>query len=131
MIEINQKAKSLNENENLWVFFYELNTCNSFALLTEIFINRSFEGEKLSDNITCNPYSKRKLDKVKCGLIQSDDTNDKKGNLVYLVNILPQSLIYFNLGSINEEDEKKYKKVLFLNILIKMKKIKRRNKECY
>ena len=68
---------------------------------------------KLSDNITCNPYSKRKLDKVKCGLIQSDDTNDKKGNLVYLVNILPQSLIYFNLGSINEEDEKKYKKALF------------------
>ena len=45
MIEINQKAKSLNENENLWVFFYELNTCNSFALLTEIFINCSFEGE--------------------------------------------------------------------------------------
>ena len=53
------------------------------------------------------------MDKVKCGLIQSDDTNDKKGNLVYLVNILPQSLIYFNLGSINEEDEKKYKKELF------------------
>jgi len=98
MIEINQKAKSLNENENLWVFFDELNTCNSFALLTEIFINGSFEGEKLSDNIriigACNPYRKRKEDKVKCGLIQSDDTNDKKVDLVYLVNTSIFNVLY-------------------------------------
>ena len=34
MTNINQKAKNL--NEEIWVFFDDLNTYNSFALLTEI-----------------------------------------------------------------------------------------------
>ena len=109
MTKINQKAKDL--KENLWVFFDELNTCDSFALLTEIFINRSFEGEKLSNNIriigACNPYRKREKVKIKCGLSHPDDNKD---DLVYLVKLLPQSLMYyiFNFGSINEDDERKY-----------------------
>jgi hypothetical protein len=38
----------------------------------------------------------------------------KKVDLVYLVIILPQSLMYFNFGSINEGDEKKYiKSIIF------------------
>ena len=109
MTKINQKAKDL--KKNLWVFFDELNTCDSFALLTEIFINRSFEGEKLSNNIriigACNPYRKREKVKIKCGLSHPDDNKD---DLVYLVKLLPQSLMYyiFNFGSINEDDERKY-----------------------
>ena len=109
---INNKAKNL--KENLWIFFDEINTCNSFALLTEIFINRSFESEKLCDNIriigACNPYRIRKKDKIICGLSYPDDFNDNKKDYVYLVNMLPQSLMYFifNFGSINDEDEKKY-----------------------
>ena len=109
MSEINEKAKGL--KENLWVFFDELNTCDSFALLTEIFINRSFEGEKLSSNIriigACNPYRKREKGKIKCGLSHPDDKND---DYVYLVNLLPQSLMYyiFNFGSLNNDDESKY-----------------------
>ena len=109
MTKINQKAKDL--KKNLWVFFDELNTCDSFALLTEIFINRSFEGEKLSNNIriigACNPYRKRGKVKIKCGLSHPDDNKD---DLVYLVKLLPQSLMYyiFNFGSINEDDERKY-----------------------
>ena len=41
---INKKAEEL-KNKDLWVFFDELNTCDSLALLNEIFINHSFDGE--------------------------------------------------------------------------------------
>ena len=42
---INKKAKS--KKKELWVFFSEINNCLSLALLTEILINRTFNGEKL------------------------------------------------------------------------------------
>jgi len=86
-------------------FFDEMNTSLSLSLLTEIFINRSYNSKKLSDNIrligACNPYRRRKGDKEKCGLSKSDD-NDKE--LVYLVQPLPQSLLYyvFSFGRIDD-----------------------------
>ena len=107
---INDK-KSLKENNEIWVFFDEINTCQSFSLLTEIFINRTYNGEKMSENIrligACNPYRKRKALTEKCGLSRDDDNENE---LVYLVRPLPQSLLYyvFSFGSINEEDEQKY-----------------------
>ena len=106
---INEDAKKVNDEK--WVFFDEINTCQCFSLLNEIFINRSFNGEKLNDNIrligSCNPYRKRKVEKY--GLSRDHD-NDSEYELVYLVQPLPQSLLYyvFSFGSINEEDEKKY-----------------------
>ena len=99
------------KNEELWLFFDEINTCKSLSLLTEIFINRTYFGKEISDNIrligACNPYRKRKGDKEKCGLSFPDDIDN---DLVYLVEPLPQSLLYyvFSFGSIDEEDEKKY-----------------------
>ena len=109
MQKINKEAGKL--NDNLWVFFDELNTCDSLSLLTEIFINRSFQGTKLAKNIkilgACNPYRLRDQTKVRCGLVHPDSIND---NRVYLVKLLPQSLMYyvFNFGSINDKDEEKY-----------------------
>ena len=129
ILEINNKAKET--KEMVWVFFDELNTCNSFALLTEIFINHSFEGEKLSENIriigACNPYRIRTKDNFICGLIDPNDIYDNKKDYVYLVNMLPQSLMYyiFNFGSINEEDEKKYiKSIISKNFHRKEDRIK-------
>ena len=110
MNEINKEAKNKSKEE-MWVFFDEINTCLSFSLLIEIFINRTYNGEKISDNIrligACNPYRKRKASTEKCGLSRDDE---KESELVYLVQPLPQSLLYyvFSFGSINEEDEKKY-----------------------
>ena len=110
MKAINNEAKD-DINHEIWVFFDEINTCLSFSLLTEIFINRTYNGEKLSDNIrligACNPYRKRKALTEKCGLSRDDE---KENELVYLVQPLPQSLLYyvFSFGSIYEEDEKKY-----------------------
>ena len=108
MNEINSKAKG--NNREVWVFFDEINTCDSLALINEIFINRTYNGKKLEDNIrligACNPYRKKKKNKNICGLTYPNDDNE----LVYLVNILPQSLFYyvFNFGSLEKEIEDQY-----------------------
>jgi energy-coupling factor transporter ATP-binding protein EcfA2 len=117
MIAINKKAKEQEfideektQKKELWAFFDEINTSLSLSLLTEIFINRTFDGEKLEDNIrligACNPYRRRKLTAERCGLTREDDKDD---DLVYKVEQLPQSLLYyvFSFGSIKKEDEKK------------------------
>ena len=109
------KNEKHTERKEQWVFFDEINTCNSLTLLTEIFINRTFNGEKLEDNIrligACNPYRKRLNTIEKCGLTVEDDEDEEYDkNLVYKVRPLPQSLLYytFSFGSITKEDEKKY-----------------------
>ena len=107
--EINEKSKEFGNNE-FWVFFDELNTCDSLALFTEIFINRTCNGIKLKDNIrligACNPYRKKKKGVNICGLTYPNNDNE----LVYLVNVLPQSLMYyvFNFGSLEPENENLY-----------------------
>ena len=112
MKNMNTEAKSEKyKNKELWVFFDEINTCLTLSLLTEIFINRTFNGEKLEKNIrligACNPYRKRKELIERCGLTREDDEDDQ---LVYKVEQLPQSLLYyvFSFGSLRDDDEKKY-----------------------
>jgi energy-coupling factor transporter ATP-binding protein EcfA2 len=116
---INDKAKKQDyidkdkkgRKKELWIFFDEINTCLSLSLLTEIFINRAFNGEKLEENIrligACNPYRKRTESAERCGLTREDDKDDI---LVYKVEQLPLSLLYyvFSFGTLKNEDEKKY-----------------------
>ena len=70
-IQIEEKSKK-KIKKDLWAFFDEINTCLSLSLLTEIFINRTFNREKLEDNIrligACNLYRKRKDLIERCGL---------------------------------------------------------------
>ena len=126
MREMNVDAKSKKyKGKELWVFFDEINTCLSLSLLTEIFINRTFNGEKLEDNIrligACNPYRKRKELIERCGLIREDDEDDL---LVYKVEQLPQSLLYyvFSFGSLQDKDEKKYIKSIIQKLFTKEEK---------
>ena len=120
MSKANEKAKKqefLDEKskkkKELWVFFDEINTSPSLTLLTEIFINRTFKGKKLEDNIrligACNPYRKKVQSAEVIGL-ENEDINDEEACLEYKVKQLPQSLLYYvySFGSINEKDEKKY-----------------------
>ena len=126
--EINNEDKGKPENNNIntsndkiWVFFDEINTCNSMGLLSEIFYNHSYNGKKLNNKLTfiaaCNPY---RLKIIK-NLDKDDDdfcltSKDKKysynskQNLVYLVNPLPHSLLtsIFDFGCLSSDDEKKY-----------------------
>ena len=103
------KEAKINENREIWVLFDEINTCLSLSLLNEILINRTYNGEKISENIrligACNPIRKKKPDTEKYGLMKDNDNE-----LVYLVQPFPQSLLYyiFNFGIMNEDDEKKY-----------------------
>ena len=76
-------------------------------MITEIFINRTYNGKKLEDNIrligTCNPFRQKRYED------ENEDENEDD-ILVYKVNQLPQSLFYyiFKFGEINNEDEKIY-----------------------
>lgn len=122
MDQANKKAKKL--GKELWIFFDEINTCLSLSLLTEIFINRTYNEKKLEDIIRLivayNSYRKLKKDKEKCGLSRPLEKDKEKGELnrlddignklVYLVQPFPQSLLYyvFILGAIDKIDEKKY-----------------------
>ena len=113
MEEINKKAVEFaKKGDELWIFFDELNTCDSLSLITEIFINRTFGGKMLEKNIrligACNPYRRKKENKNICGLTYYN--NDNEIQLVYLVNIMPQSLMYyvFNFGSLEKKNEDQY-----------------------
>ncbi len=48
------------ENELTWIFFDEINTCNSLGLITEIMCNHTYLGKKINKNFVflgaCNPY---------------------------------------------------------------------------
>ena len=110
MRELNRRAK--NTKKELWILIDEINTCLSFTLLTEIFNNRTFNGEKLEDNIrligACNPYRRKKIILENNALAREDLNEDDY--LIYKVKQLPQSLLYyvFSFGSLADEDEKIY-----------------------
>ena len=117
-IKLSQKMDEINEKANkcegeLWLFFDELNTCDSLSLITEIFINRTYGRKELKENIrligACNPYRKKQENKNICGLTYKNK-DDNEIDLVYLVNILPQSLMYyvFNFGKLSKPNEDQY-----------------------
>ena len=103
--------KQENNNNKIWVFLDEINTCNSMGLISEMMFKGSIEGEKLKENITfiaaCNPYRIPEKKIEPDGLVHN---RSKKRNLVYTVNPLPNSLInfVFDFGNLKKEDEKKY-----------------------
>ena len=127
---VNENAKK-RIGQLYWVFFDELNTCDSLSIVTEIFINRSFNGRKLEENIrligACNPYRRRPKGSKVCGLTYSN--GDNNNDLVYLVNILPQSLMYyvFNFGSLEKKNEDQYISSIISDI-IDEKKLKEETK---
>ena len=96
MNEINKKAKE--KNDEIWLFFDELNTCKSMGLLSEIFCKHTFNGNELENSIiligACNPYRKSLKNKPELALKFHED-KELKNDLVYLVNPLPFSLMNF------------------------------------
>jgi len=89
-----EEVKSNKENE-VWVFFDEINTCLSLAILIEISINRTYNEENLSENIRLigawNPYRKRIVDTEKSGLNRDDDNENE---IVYILLNLFHNLYY-------------------------------------
>mgnify|MGYP002623021467 CR=1 FL=1 len=99
-------------NRKIWIFFDEINTCNSMGLLTEIICKNSIYGKPLDKRYrfiaACNPY--RVIEKENNIFDILYKKNHKKKSLVYTVNPLPHSLLnfVFNFGSLKGEDEIQY-----------------------
>ena len=114
--KIIQEDKEENPDKDLtWVFFDEINTCNSLGLITEIMCKHTYLGKKISDNLVflgaCNPYRVLNKKMRESGLVYYNTKDKSKlNNLVYSVNPLPHSLLnfVFDFGSLRKEDEKKY-----------------------
>ena len=107
--------KDKKENEKIWIFLDEINTCNSLGLISEIMCNHTYLGKKISDNFiflgACNPYREITGKMKESGLVYYNMEKDNKlNNLVYSVNILPHSLLnfVFDFGSLQKLDEEKY-----------------------
>ena len=129
-IEKIEKKYQSQENleEPVWIFFDEINTCNSLGLITEIMCNHTYLGKKINKNFVflgaCNPY--RIITKqMKVGGLVYYNTKEKNklNNLVYTVNPLPHSLLnfIFDFGSLQPEDEKKYITNTIIDILTRLK----------
>ena len=123
--EINEEIEKKGEkNELIWIFFDEMNTCNSLGLITEIMCNHTYLGKKINDNFiflgAFNPYRIKEKQMRESGLVYYNliDKN-KLNNLVYTVNPLPHSLLNFafDFDSLKAEDEQKYIENSIISIL--------------
>ena len=117
------------QDEITWIFFDEINTCNSLGLITEIMCNHTYLGKKINKNFVflgaCNPYRVLTKKMRESGLVYYNlKEKNKLNNLVYTVNPLPHSLLnfIFDFGSLQAEDEKKYITNTIISIIDKMKK---------
>ena len=111
IIEEENNQNLINQNaEEIWVFFDEINTCNSLGLLSEIFCKHTYLGNELKKNVkfiaACNPYRvvSQKFEQI--GLY--DEKKHIQRNLVYTVNPLPPSLLNFIFDFGNLRLEKIY-----------------------
>ena len=116
------------ENQLTWIFFDEINTCNSLGLITEIMCNHTYLGKKLNDNFVflgaCNPYRILKKKMRQSGLVYYNmKEKSKLNNLVYTVNPLPHALLnfVFDFASLQEKDEKNILQILFYQLYQKLK----------
>ena len=120
----NLLEKNSKNNEDVWVFLDEINTCNSLSLITEIMLKHSCKGEKIRSNIkfiaACNPYRLETKEKEIIGLY--DETKHISRKLVYNVNPLPIPLLnfVFDFGTLEKEDIKRYISNILLQILKKI-----------
>ena len=117
--EYNQKAEwkkkiaDKDPNFNIWVFFDEINTCNSMNLISEILCKKTVLGRPVINEVifiaACNPYRviKGTKEEEDIGLKNKDH---KIRSLVYTVNPLPHSLLnfVFDFGCLTKENEKRY-----------------------
>ena len=119
--------KPENKDKLTWIFFDEINTCNSLGLITEIMCNHTYLGKKISDNFifigACNPYRIITKKMKESGLVYYNmKEKNKLNNLVYTVNPLPHSLLnfVFDFGNLQPKDEEKYINNTILSMISKM-----------
>ena len=116
------------KNELTWIFFDEINTCNSLGLITEIMCNHTYLRRKINKNFiflgACNPYRVLTKKMKENGLVYYNmkEIGNKLNNLVYTVNPLPHALLnyVFDFASLQPKDEKKYISNTIISIINKI-----------
>ena len=126
-VTLEVKEKGL-EKETIWIFFDEINTCNSLGLITEIMCNHTYFGKKINENFVflgaCNPYRELTKKMKESGLVYYNmKEKSKLNNFVYTVNPLPHSLLnfVFDFGSLRPEDEEKYIRNTIISLMSRIK----------
>ena len=128
--EVNEKVKNEGAEKKItWIFFDEINTCNSLGLITEIMCNHTYLGKKINENFVflgaCNPYRILTKKMRESGLVYYNmKEKNKLNNLVYTVNPLPHALLnfVFDFASLQRQDEIKYISNTIESILTRIKR---------
>ena len=120
--EINKQKNKV----NYWIFFDEINTCNSMGLIMEIMVNHSINGKPFDcskNNIffmaACNPFRPKAKISIHSALeLEEINKNSDKKDFIYSVNPMPISLLnyVFYFGALSEKDEKLYIKSIIETI---------------
>ena len=112
------------DKQKIWVFFDEINSCNSMGLLTEILCKKTYLGNKIPKKFVflaaCNPYrAMGELNKIDHVLIHKDQ---EKRKLVYTVYPLPNNILNFVLdfGNLTLEEEKQYIQIMVRKMMEKI-----------
>ena len=130
--KVHEKVKKEGAEDKItWIFFDEINTCNSLGLITEIMCNHTYLGKKINKNFVflgaCNPYRILTKKMRTSGLVYYNmKETTKLNNLVYTVNPLPHALLnfVFDFASLQPQDEKKYITNTITSILTRIKRDK-------
>ena len=117
--EMEEKDKLAKEQKDkeLWVFFDEMNTCLSLSLLTEIFINRTYNGKRVSDNIrligACNPYRRRNRN-ISFGFIDKDNEKRYIHSIIEKLFSKNEKILHENIIKLISKCQKFLRKILIL-----------------
>ena len=113
--ELQEEGRVTEEDEQeIWLFFDEINTCDHLGLLTEILCHKQLKGIPLPQNVVClaacNPYCKRTKSSHDIGLQERMKESEEKSQLVYRVNPLPETMLNYvwDFGWLQERDENAY-----------------------
>ncbi|RIA83302.1 hypothetical protein C1645_834051 [Glomus cerebriforme] len=114
MKESDKKA----QNNEIWLFFDEINTCNHIGLLADLIAHRMLDGKPINPNIrlfaACNPYRIRKNSISSVGIKPKNIRFEEQSRLVYEVKPLPDQILDYvwDYGRLQPNDEKIYIQIM-------------------
>eukprot|EP00035_Acanthoeca_spectabilis_P019342 m.420116 g.420116 ORF g.420116 m.420116 type:complete len:4951 (+) comp16844_c0_seq9:156-15008(+) len=109
------------EQQPVWIFLDEINTCHHLGLVAEIMCQRTIHGRPIHPGCVllaaCNPYERRPANELQTvGLdartssATGKHTADELAGLTYRVHPLPENLLLYvwDYGSLDEDTETTY-----------------------
>ncbi|CAG8475156.1 3381_t:CDS:10, partial [Racocetra persica] len=109
ILEFLSDAEKAAEQNEVWLFFDEINTCNHIGIFADLIAHRLLLGKEIHKNIrlfaACNPYRLRQKADTQAGLLV--DRYEEKNSLVYQVRPLPDQILDYvwDYGVLKSSDE--------------------------